>query len=256
MEIFPVLPFTRAGVGSVCQLNCPLKSLLHEHRSQIRTSWRFHRERSHPPRLARANQTSYLSCCQTVQSVKHPQGGRAWREPAPTKRSTPGTRTGESCGDVHTKGEAISNSPWARRPSAVKAVERTHLRLGTRTRGPSVDALYSSSRADRYVQNPLICLPGDSTATSNTGFPESAEELYKSNAPLRSDEKLLDTFGSFQLNKAIPSETTEELPYADETLSILATLRSTRRKGFAPVALMLQVCDTIRWVRVMSLRCY
>lgn len=90
--------------------------------------------------------------------------------------------------------------------------------------------------------------PGDSTATSNTGFPESAEDLYKSNAPLRSDEKLLDTFGSFQLNKAIPSETTEELPYADETLSILATLRSTRRKDYAPVALMLQVCDTIRWV--------
>ena len=65
--------------------------------------------------------------------------------------------------------------------------------------------LYSGSRGNRYVQNPLICPPGDREATSNTGFTAPTEEALKSNLPLSSRLwwKPSDTCGSFQLNETI-----------------------------------------------------
>lgn len=67
-----------------------------------------------------------------------------------------------------------------------QSVERTH-RLGTRTRAPSVDAgVYTAAAEPAGMCRIHLSGPGDSAATSNTGFPE---EIHESNARLRSDEK-------------------------------------------------------------------
>lgn len=79
---------------------------------------------------------------------------------------------------------------------SVKAVERTHFRLGTRIRAPGVDAAVYTAAAEqpgmcRIHLSALLVTAGQ----HQTGIPGSAEELLKSNVPLRSDEKPLSHLG-------------------------------------------------------------
>lgn len=113
---------------------------------------------------------------------------------------------------------------------SVKAVERTHFRLGSRIRAASVDAAVYTAAAEppgmcRIHLSALLVTAGQ----HQTGFPDSAEELLESNVPLWSDEKAFVTFGSFQLNKAIPPDDRGPAfsERASEALATLAALRAT-----------------------------
>lgn len=96
---FAFLPFTCAVISSISQLNRPLKSLLHKHRSWIHCSWNYHKGkpvRKAPQYLVSSvitSQKSYLRCCQILCSVKHAQGRKAGQEPVQAERRTPETRT-------------------------------------------------------------------------------------------------------------------------------------------------------------------
>lgn len=148
METLQFLPFTCAGVGSIRQPHRPLESLLHKHRSQEHASWRSpkNKDESHPD-LLRLTSTlpslpppapELLSSC----PVSEASGGRESRTSASpsTEIHTWKQKRRELRPCSHRSRSHQTLTMSAASICSVTAVERTHLRRGTRIRAPSVDA--------------------------------------------------------------------------------------------------------------------